>query len=59
MFKAKSDRDLVIHHLVMLIESKRRELGRKETETEREELLKSVTAEGYVECEALNTEKTV
>lgn len=59
VYAGKSDRDLVIHHLVLLIEKKRRELGRKETEAEIEELLQSVNAEGYQECEALNTEKTV
>jgi len=49
VYKAMSDEQLVIEHLVLLIESKRRdkyrELGRELTETENEEVKKSVLEE--------------
>jgi hypothetical protein len=51
VFETISNRDLVIHHLVVQVENKRRELGRELTETEKQEITKSLSAEEYEEFE--------
>jgi hypothetical protein len=49
VFDALSDEKLVIHHLVIMIENKQRELGRKLTETEKEEIVATARL-SFEEC---------